>query len=240
MRKGQTAETARTFRIPRAARARAASPGRCSISRRIGRGNWPGHFPNAGHTIRTLAAHGADPNARFEGAHRETPLHWAASCGDVEAIDALLDAGADIEAPGAVIAGGTPLDDAVAFAQWEAARRLVERGAQFALWHAAALGMIGAIEAHCAGAPLPARYPWGAGSASEAAANAVTVAFWCACRGGQRRAAELLLARGAELNWIAPWDGRTPLDAAVLSRTADLASWLEAQGARSARGIVSP
>jgi hypothetical protein len=38
---------------------------------------------------------------------------------------ALLDAGADIEAPGAVIAGGTPLTDAVAFGQWQAARRLV-------------------------------------------------------------------------------------------------------------------
>jgi hypothetical protein len=35
----------------------------------------------------------------------------------VEVLDALLDAGADIEAKGAVIAGGTPLMDAVAFAQ---------------------------------------------------------------------------------------------------------------------------
>ena len=42
----------------------------------------------------------------------------------------LLDAGANIEARGGVIGGGTPLDDAWAFGQWNAARRLVERGAR--------------------------------------------------------------------------------------------------------------
>jgi Ankyrin repeat len=78
-------------------------------------------------------------NARSTGAHTETPLHWAASSDDVEALDALLDAGADIEAAGAVIAGGTPLDDAVAFAQWHTARRLVERGAYANLFNAAGL-----------------------------------------------------------------------------------------------------
>jgi len=41
-----------------------------------------------------------------------------ASSDDIEVLDALLDAGADIEASGAVIAGGTPLADATAFAQW--------------------------------------------------------------------------------------------------------------------------
>ena len=69
-------------------------------------------------------------------------MHGPASSDDVDALDALLDAGADIEAPGAVIAGGTPLDDAVGFGQWNAARRLVERGAQTAVWHAAALGLM--------------------------------------------------------------------------------------------------
>jgi ankyrin repeat protein len=72
--------------------------------------DWPGNFPNVAETIRILAEAGADVNAPFEGAaiHRETPLHGAASCDDVAAIDALLAAGADIEAPGAVIGGGTP------------------------------------------------------------------------------------------------------------------------------------
>lgn len=42
----------------------------------------------------------------------------------------LLDAGADIDAPGAVIAGGTPMADATAFGQWPATRLLLERGAK--------------------------------------------------------------------------------------------------------------
>jgi uncharacterized protein len=91
--------------------------------------DWPGHFPNRAATVALLVAAGADVNDRFTGPHTETPLHWAASSDDVEVLDALLDAGADLEAPGAVIADGTPLTDAVAFGQWNAARRLVERGA---------------------------------------------------------------------------------------------------------------
>src|SRR6267378_211238 len=104
--------------------------------------DWPGHFPNGVTTVATLLAAGADVNARCDGPHSETPLHWAASSDDVEVLDALLDAGADIEAPGAVIGGGTPMADAAAFGQWKAAHRLVERGAKTSLWEAAALGLM--------------------------------------------------------------------------------------------------
>ena len=40
----------------------------------------------------------------------ETPLEWAASSDDVDALDALIEDGANIEADGASIAGGTALD----------------------------------------------------------------------------------------------------------------------------------
>src|SRR5262245_31296001 len=68
--------------------------------------DWPGHFPNGAQTAAMLIEAGADLNARVKPPHvdgmGETPLHWAASCDDVELIDALLDGGADIEAPGAI------------------------------------------------------------------------------------------------------------------------------------------
>src|SRR5260370_3705838 len=70
--------------------------------------DWPGHFPGGAATVAALVEAGADVNARFRGPHEETPLHWAASSDDVDVLDALLDAGADIEAPGAVIGGGPP------------------------------------------------------------------------------------------------------------------------------------
>jgi ankyrin repeat protein len=198
--------------------------------------DWPGHFPNASATVAVVTAAGADVNARVAGPHSETPLHWAVSSDDVDALDALIDAGADIEAPGAVIAGGTPLDDAVAFGQWPAAHRLVERGARTALCHAAALGLMDGVEAHFAGSPLAGPHPWGAGS--DTPPDELTVAFWCACHGGQRPAAQYLLGRGAPLNWISVWDGLTPLDAARREGHDELAIWLRDQGARPASELT--
>jgi ankyrin repeat protein len=182
--------------------------------------DWPGHFPQAPDAIAALIEAGADANARFDGSHAETPLHWAASTDDIGALDALLARGADIEAPGSVIGGGTALADAVAFGQWQAARRLVERGARATLWQAAALGLLDRIERFFAEPPGPA-------------GAETTNAFWCACHGGQRRAAEYLLARGAYLNWIG-YDNLTPLDAARRSGADDVVEWLVHQGARPA------
>ncbi len=84
--------------------------------------DWPGHFPNGPAVITALIGAGADPNARCEGMyHTETPLHWVASSDDVEALEVLVKAGADIEAPGGSIGGGTPLDNAVGYGQWQVA-----------------------------------------------------------------------------------------------------------------------
>jgi ankyrin repeat protein len=181
--------------------------------------DWPGHFPNAAATVALLIDAGADVNARFVGPHTETPLHWAASSDDIEVLDVLLDRGADIEAPGAVIGGSTPLADAVAFGQWTAARRLVERGAQTTLWQAAALGLMDRMQPYFGGA--------------SPAADEITKAFWCACHGGQRASAGYLLDRGADINWVG-FDNLTPVDASRRSGAGELANWLRTRGAKSA------
>jgi ankyrin repeat protein len=185
--------------------------------------DWPGHYPNGPAAVATLVEAGADVNARFTGPHNETPLHWAASSDDVDVLDALLNAGADIDAPGAVIGGGTPLDDATAFAQWRAARRLVERGGHTTLWHAATLGLLDRLQAYLDGSTPP---------------DHVNGAFWGACHGGQRQAAEYLLDYGADLNWIPDWENLTPLDAATRNGAADVAEWLRERGAKTATELA--
>ena len=119
--------------------------------------DWPANFPGVAETIAVLVEAGVEVNARFVGSHGETPLPWAASSDDVAALDALLDHGADVEASGAVIGGGTPLADAVAFGQWNAARRLVEPGAKTNLWQASALGLTERVLAELDRDPRPAQ-----------------------------------------------------------------------------------
>jgi len=174
--------------------------------------DWPGHFPQVAEVIAVLVEAGAEVDAPLFGIHAETALHWAASADDVPAIEALLAAGASLDALGAVIGGGTPLDDAIAFGQWNAARRLVQRGARTLLWNAAALGLLDRVEAAFAREPYPTP-------------PEVTNAFWSACHGGQRRAAEYLLDRGADIDWIG-YEGLTALDAALRQGADDLVAWL--------------
>lgn len=191
--------------------------------------DWPGYFPHGPAVVRLLIGAGADPSAPLTGgAHPETPLHWAASSDDAEVAEALIDGGADLEAPGASIAGGAPLDDAVGYGCWHVARLLVERGARVdRLWHASALGLLDRLEELLAAQPAP--------SAEER-----NDAFWQACHGGQRRAADRLLALGADVNWIPAYTDSTPLDAArgPDTRRDTLAAWLGQHGARSAEGAV--
>jgi ankyrin repeat protein len=162
--------------------------------------DWPGHKPRVAETIRLLVERGADVDAPFVGSHAETPLHWAASCDDVEALDALLDAGAAIDAPGGVIGDGTgtPLMDATVFAQWAAARRLLERGAATGGWEEASLGLLDRLQARLAAASQDELDGW----------------LWASAHGGQPGAARLLLDTGADPSRPAPWDGSTPLDEA--------------------------
>jgi hypothetical protein len=182
--------------------------------------DWPGHFPNVAATIAALAAAGADVNARMPPHPKdpncvETPLHGAASSNDVAAIDALLDAGADIEATGAIFTGGAPLSDAVVFANWNAARRLVERGATPTWWQAAALGMLDLVRARWNEEPPPIP-------------REISSALWHACRGAQRSTAEYLIEQGGDVSWVG-WDHKTPRQVAEESGDAEFVAWLRAR-----------
>lgn len=183
--------------------------------------DWPGHYPNGASMVAVLAGAGADVDAPVihpgPNGSPETALHWAASNDDVDVLDALLDAGADIESPGAVFTGGTPMSDAIVFAQWRAARRLLERGAATTIWQAAALGLLHRVQSLCTTVPEPP-------------VADLTNAFWHACRGGQREVAAYLLDSGADMHWIGH-DGKTPLDVAQGSGAGDLVDWLLALGA---------
>lgn len=180
--------------------------------------DWPGHVANGAAMIGVLAAFGADLNAPLvntrHGGAPETALHWAASSDDVAALDALLDLGADIEATGAVFTDGTAMSDAVVFAQWKAARRLLERGARTTIWQAAALGLAERVEECVSAEPAPS-------------ARDITNALWHACRGGQAATAAFLLQRGGDPRWVG-WDEKTPLAVARESGNTELVAMLQA------------
>ena len=186
--------------------------------------DWPGRRPNSAQTIAMLVRYGADVNASVDHPSqeeaKETPLHWAASNDDVESIDALLDAGADIEVPGAIFTSGAPMSDAVIFAQWKAARRLHERGAKTTFWQASALGLLDEVQRHLA-------------EDSSITAENITNAFWNASRGGHRPVAEFLLSRGADPNWIGH-DDKTSLEMAMEGEHRELVDWLQSIGAKKA------
>jgi uncharacterized protein len=184
--------------------------------------DFPGHFPGGTETLALLLEAGADVNVQFFGPHEETPLHWAVSTDDVAMVDALLDAGADIEAPGSVVGGGPPMADATAFAQWNAGLRLVERGASTTLFAAAALGLLDRVRQYFA---PPGPEP-----------DEVSGALWAACHGGRLETARYLVERGADVNWTPPWEPLTPLDAAARAKADALVAWLREHGGHEGSG----
>jgi ankyrin repeat protein len=188
--------------------------------------DWPGYFPNGPAIVHQLVDAGADPNALTTGGGSptpgpgsETPLHYAASSDDVDVAAALIDRGADLETPDGSI--GTPLDNAVGYACWHVARLLVDRGARVEkVWHAGALGMLDRLDELLAPDVDPEQ---------------VSQGFWHACAAGQRRAAERLLAAGADLNWEPDYAHGNALDAAtgLGTRQDNVIGWLRSLGLAS-------
>src|SRR6202035_5154035 len=115
---------------------------------------------------------------------------------------------------------GPPSQSALGYAQWAALRRLYERGALMNLAMSAALGLLPRVTSFVEAVPSPGP-------------DEISVAFWNACRAAQLATARYLLARGADLNWPAPWSGETPLDAAQARREDEMVAWLTAAGASS-------
>jgi hypothetical protein len=147
-----------------------------------------------------------------------------------QVVAVLVAAGADPDAPGIPAGpdpkrgqGGqsqeTPLHAAV-FGGQRAGRRLVERGARTNLYQAAALGLTDRVQTALE-------------SESRPDPEQITTAFWAACGGDHQDAARLLLAAGADINWLG-WNNQTPLDAARGADATALVAWLEAHGARPA------
>jgi ankyrin repeat protein len=205
---------------PRLARARLAERGGTKTPLHVVT-DWPGYFPGGPEIVRVLIGAGADPDAVTTPKSPETPLHWAASNDDSDVAAALIDGGADLEKPDGSI--GTPLDNAIGYSCWHVARLLVARGARVGkLWHAAALGMLDRLEEL-----LVQGHDGG---------EEISQAFWYACAGGQRRAAEYLLRQGADLNWVPDYAEGTPLDAAssLGTRQENVITWLRDLGAPSA------
>jgi hypothetical protein len=83
------------------------------------------------------------------------------------------------------------------------------------LWHAAALGMLARVGELLAASPAPGT-------------EEITEAFWQACHGGQRRAAELLLGHGAQINGIPGYSQQTAAEVAAGpdTRREILVTWL--------------
>jgi FOG: Ankyrin repeat len=182
--------------------------------------DWPGFFPNGPQVAQLLIDSGADVNARGGDGTGETPLHWAGSSDDADVAQVLIDAGADVNAPDGSI--GTVLENAVGYGCWNVARLLVERGATVdKVWLAAALGLSQRLEQLLA-------------QPANAAQELIDQAFWHACAGGQRRAAELLLRRGADLAFTPDYGHGTVLDVAhnLGTQQSNLIEWLEQIGVR--------
>jgi uncharacterized protein len=99
--------------------------------------------------------------------------------------------------------------------------RCTGRGAQTTIDDAATLGLLDRLEQYFAGATPPGP-------------EEVSRAFWGACHGRQQQSAAYLLDRGADVNWVPPWEELTPLDTARRSGAVELVGWLRGRGARAA------
>jgi ankyrin repeat protein len=171
--------------------------------------------------------------------HLKTPLHWAAEHDRREVAEMLLDAGADLEATTSW--GATALDWAATMGSVKVADLFLARGAKgMDLVAAASLGKLdlvrefpdsGAPVASLAGRPAPVEPNdhWVADSA-RMKGDAISNAFYGACRNGHTAVAALLLGRGADVDAKGVFGG-TGLHWAAIHGHKDTVAFLVAHGA---------
>jgi ankyrin repeat protein len=180
----------------------------------------------------------------------KTPLHWAAEGDRFEIAELLLGAGADLEAKASW--GATAFEWAATMGSTRVADLLLERGAHgLDLVTAASLGKLDVVRASLdSGAPLPivprrSAPPddhWVADSAYMKG-DAISHAFYAACRNGHTAVARLLLDRGADVNAKGVFGGAAVHWAAINGHQ-DTVAFLVARGAdltlKDARFAATP
>ncbi|MGA2726402.1 MAG: ankyrin repeat domain-containing protein [Terracidiphilus sp.] len=169
----------------------------------------------------------------------KTPLHWAAERDDPDTAQALLNAGADLEAKTSW--GATPLDWAATMGSTKVADLLLAHGAQgMDFLMAASLGKIELVrklldsgtQNQAAGRRAVPAEPddhWVADSA-RMKGDVLSDAFYRACRNGHTEVAALLLERGADIDAQGVFGG-TGLHWAAINGHRDTVEFLLHHGA---------
>jgi RNA polymerase sigma-70 factor (ECF subfamily) len=177
--------------------------------------------------------------ASAKGEYDKTPLHWAAEKNHREIAELLLDAGADLELKTSW--GATALEWAATLGSKDVGRLLLARGARgLNLYTAAGLGLLDEVKAYFATGRPPASAGRGPRHGEEAAnippdsavmtGDAVSDAFYIACRNGELAVAQFLLANGADLD-TKGYFGATGLHWAAHNGHAGTVRWLIERGA---------
>lgn len=178
--------------------------------------------------------------ATASGEHDFTALHRAAEKDQPEAAEALLAAGAELEAM--VSWGMTPLEWAANVGSRRAAAVFLARGAHLTHWAAAGLGMLDTVQSfwHDDGTLKPGaghRRPkqkdadaWTWDDPSEDRGEIVSDSFYMACRNGNTEVARWLLECGADINFRGFFGG-TGLHWAAINGHQETVEFLLANGA---------
>jgi uncharacterized protein len=175
------------------------------------------------------------------GDHSVTALHAAAEKNQAEAATILLDAGAELETE--TTWGMTPLQWAANMGSGEVGSLLISRGAHLNLWAAAGLGLVEEVRSFIdsPGQLKPGAEQkqhrqridgeWETIPAPSDFKEAISDAFYIACRNGRTEVASILLGHGASVDALGFFGGAA-LHWAAINGHAETVEFLKENGAR--------